>query len=114
MEAEDVKILDIDGEAKSFSSTKINMMIVGWVLYLVAILCNIGYYVVHPSQAEFTWRKATIYVLGEKKDLWDILRKGLRYLRICLTCSCCKCCKKQEDINNSKQDQELEKLNNNP
>ena len=106
------KILDIGGEEKIFSSKKIYFLIsIGWFLHLLATVCNIGYYKVHPSEAEFKCHDAKIYVFGKEKDFWYPFKICFKSLKFCSTCACC--CEKK-GYNNKQQQVESVHLNDNP
>ena len=106
------KILDIGGEEKIFSSKKIYILIsLGWFFHILAIVCNIGYYKVHPSEAEFKCQDARIHVFGKERDLWYPFKICFKYLKLCLTCACC--CEKEGD-NNKQQQVESVYLSDNP
>ena len=114
MNSSNSKILNIDGEETSFSSNKIQILIsLGWFFHFLAIVCNICFYLVHPSEAKFRLNQAKIHVFGKEKDLWYPLKFFFKHLKLCFTCACC--CKNGEDNTNHRQEeQEIVHQNNTP
>ena len=114
MNSSNAKILNIDGEETSFSSNKIQILIsLGWFFHFLAIVCNICFYLVHPSEAKFRLNQAKIHVFGKEKVLWYPLKICVKYLKLCFTCACCS--NNGEGNNNQQQEeQEMVHQNNTP
>ena len=114
MNSSNSKILNIDGEETSFSSNKIQILIsLGWFFHFLSIVCNICFYLVHPSEAKFRLNQAKIHVFGKEKDLWYPLKICFKYLKLCFTCACCR--NNGEGNNNQQQEeQEMVHQNNTP
>jgi len=70
-EQDKISIYDVNGQKRDLSHQALyNFLIVGWVSYIVAVICNISYYAVHPSEVDFDeWDdKFKFYFLGTLRD----------------------------------------------
>ena len=68
-----MKIMDIEGKWEKFSEAEINnILVTGWIFFLLANIFNIIFYSVHPAEVQFQKKKtALLYVFGYKIDLLE-------------------------------------------
>ena len=81
---------------------------VGWTFSILALICNLLYYAVYPSEVEFGWKEKTnIYVLGTPRNVLNIFKCSCSTCcsscccgsSCCSSCSpCCQCQRRANDI----------------
>ena len=68
-----MEIMDIEGKWEKFSEADMNnILVTGWIFFLLANIFNIIFYSVHPAEVQFQKKKtALLHVLGYKIDLLE-------------------------------------------
>ena len=92
-------ILKIGGQQKELTLFHVAIIMgLGWAFSVFAVICNVLYYAVYPSEVEFEWReKMKIFVFGTQRDFLNLFRCR------CSCSSCKSCC--QSEVKGSDEEQ---------
>ena len=79
--AEDMVLIDVNGVPHPLTRHHVHLMLaIGWTAFLLAWLCNIAYYKLHPSAVDFKLErlrnKMFLYFFGKKVILFPAAKEA--------------------------------------